>query len=284
MVADEQAAELSFLAQGVYVELQTAYEHLNRELFDAKLPSCLITLQRATRSTGFFSAAEFAHSGGKLVDEIAMNPRYFGIRAIEDILSTLAHEMVHAWQFHFGSPGRCRYHNLEWSTVMQQIGLMPSHTGGPGGRKVGDHMSHYIIRGGPFEAACSALTTRDFTLSWADRFPPCLPQLGAAQSCQGSATGYAQAQSSPIAAHGTTGESTVGDKALRPAASAVKRTTSAQPTNRCNRVKYRCPNCLAQVWGKPQLRLLCGNAGCCGRALEASETFHRPQTDSCVTR
>ena len=28
-----------------------------------------------------------------------------------------------------------------------------------------------------------------------------------------------------------------------------------------NKVKYECPSCLAAVWGKPALRIVCGDCG-----------------------
>ncbi len=100
-----------------------------------------------------------------MVDEIAMNPVYFSIRTIKATLSTLVHEMVHQWQFHFGKAGRRGYHNKEWAALMERVGLMPSDTGQPGGRKVGQSMTHYIITGGAFDRACDELLTRNFQLS-----------------------------------------------------------------------------------------------------------------------
>lgn len=94
-----------------YAELQQAFEHFNQALFDGALPDCLITLQRERRTHGYFSSARFVHHSGRRTDEIAMNPGYFAIRSIRETLSTLVHEMVHAWQFHHGKPGRRGYHN-----------------------------------------------------------------------------------------------------------------------------------------------------------------------------
>ncbi|WP_068639684.1 hypothetical protein [Thauera butanivorans] len=44
-----------------------------------------------------------------------------------------------------------------------------------------------------------------------------------------------------------------------------------RPANRSNRVKYRCPSCHVQVWGKPSLKLRCGEAACEAAAFEAVE-------------
>ena len=68
-----------------YGELQQAYDHFNRELFEGQLPPCLITLQHKDRRTyGYFSAARFARHDGKVTDEIAMNPLHFATTSIEE--------------------------------------------------------------------------------------------------------------------------------------------------------------------------------------------------------
>lgn len=45
----------------VYAELQEAFSHFNRALFDNALPACLITLQRERRTYGYFSCQRFVH-------------------------------------------------------------------------------------------------------------------------------------------------------------------------------------------------------------------------------
>jgi hypothetical protein len=56
---------------------------------------------------------------------------------------------------------------------MESIGLMPSHTGLPGGRKLGQRMTHYPIPDGPFlKIADRLLADRTFVITWYDRFPP----------------------------------------------------------------------------------------------------------------
>lgn len=54
---------------------------------------------------------------------------------------------------------------------MEIIGLMPSSTGQPGGKRTGDHVADYALSDGQFLAACESLLTADFRLSWYDRFP-----------------------------------------------------------------------------------------------------------------
>lgn len=205
-----------------YAELEAAYGYFNNELFGGGLPACLITLQRERKTYGYFSGERFVRRGDGLVtDEIALNPTYFAVRSIEDILSTLVHEQVHLWQAHFGKPGRGRYHNKEWAKRMEAVGLIASHTGEPGGRQTGDRMTHYVKPGGLFEQACRKLLTDRFTLSWLDRFPPCAPGGGEGEDLEG-----------------------LGIEA-------------PDPKKKAKRIKYTCPSCGTNVWGKPSLRLRC---------------------------
>ncbi|EBS5600552.1 sprT domain-containing protein [Salmonella bongori] len=156
-----------------YNELQIAFEHFNKELFNGEIPYCLITLQREKKTYGYFSSKRFVHRTEKTsTDEIALNPSYFAVIPEIEIMQTLVHEMAHAWQFHYGKPGRRGYHNKEWADKMEAIGLMPSNTGQPGGKRTGEKMADYPIEGGPFVASYERLLEKDnFNISWLDRFP-----------------------------------------------------------------------------------------------------------------
>lgn len=93
-----------------YTELQEAFDHFNKHLFNDQLPPCLITLQREKLTEGYFKLASFTDEDGNQIDEIAMNPSYFPIRSIRHTLSVLAHEQCHQYQFHHANPGRRGYH------------------------------------------------------------------------------------------------------------------------------------------------------------------------------
>ena len=216
-----------------YAELQAAFDHFNARIFDGKLPACLITLQRNKKTFGYYSHDRFVcGETGELTAEIAMNPSYFVARTIRETLSTLVHEMAHQWQYHYGKPGRRGYHNHQWADFMERIGLMPSNTGEPGGRRVGEQMTHYIIDDGLFDRACADLMTTEYTLSWFDRFPPVEPVSIERGGCA--------------------------------SAGALAAVNPSIKENGSNRVKYRCPSCSSQVWGKPELKLVCGEEACGG--------------------
>jgi hypothetical protein len=152
-----------------YVGLQAAYGFFNARLFDGVLPACLLTLQRKGRAAGYFAGGRFVSAQtADACDEIALNPALFRNHGTREVLSTLVHEMAHLWQHHYGTPGRRGYHNREWANQMLQLGLMPSHTGAPGGRQTGHRMTHYIADGGAFDVACAAFMRAGYTLPYVE--------------------------------------------------------------------------------------------------------------------
>ena len=251
-----------------YAELQQAYDHYNATLFAGQLPACLITFQRQKRTFGYFSKDRFGRRDGLKTDEIALNPEYFAVVPMIEVLQTLAHEMTHLWQEHFGKPSRACYHNMQWAEKMESIGLMPSNTGMPGGKKVGQSMEDYVITGGRFEQATKTLLSSGFAISWLDRFPAPPPARLVAirapafvpvlTSCAGSA------DHSPDEGDD---ELDSGEESADGLAAAWASPVAVQPGiidhqktgNRSNRNKYTCPCCAINVWGKPGLRMRCGD-------------------------
>lgn len=226
-----------------YSELKTVYDVFNERLFGGQLPPCLITLQRKKRTYGYFSSNRFGSRDGHSTDEIAINPEYFAVVPLVEVFQTIAHEQTHLWQARFGTPGRARYHNEEWANKMESIGLMPSHTGQPGGRRVGDQMADYMIEGGLFSQVVHDLVEKQgFRISWFDRFVPqrVVPSFAA----QGYTTVPAAALEMPSA-------SSIGVVAP------PSKLGTTTPLDRSNRVKYSCSGCRLNVWGKPLLRLAC---------------------------
>jgi hypothetical protein len=86
-----------------------------------------------------------------------------------EIVSTLVHEMVHQWQHHFGKPSRRSYHNKQWAAKVIEFGLIPSHTGKPGGKQTGQSVSHYIEENGLYDTKWQTLAASGFTLNYQDR-------------------------------------------------------------------------------------------------------------------
>ena len=151
--------------------LQSAYNFFNRELFARQLPQAMVTLHRYAKANGYFHAEQFNRraDASQRTDEIALNPDTFKGRTDADILSTLVHEMVHQWQHHFGKPPKEVYHDRQWATKMQEVGLQPlalDKDGQPTGKQTGKRVTHCIIADGPFYTACLKLQGLQFRLHW----------------------------------------------------------------------------------------------------------------------
>ncbi len=65
----------------------------------------------------------YGHNGFGLQGEIAINRRYLG-REFWEVLGTLFHELLHAWQQSHGKPGRGNYHNVEFCRKAAEFGLI----------------------------------------------------------------------------------------------------------------------------------------------------------------
>lgn len=247
-----------------YTELQEAYDFYNAELFGGQLPACLITFQRQKSTLGYFSRKRFGHRDGRTTDELAMNPEYFAVVPMIEVLQTVVHEQTHLWQEHFGKPSRACYHNTQWADKMEAIGLMPSHTGRPGGKRVGQSMGDYVIAGGHFDIATRKLLATGFEISWLDRFPAQRPQRytplpepsPSFSAAEASVSGLSEAL-----------EDTEGEISPEAEGAAWVPPSTLQPDlieevkqgNRSNRNKYSCPDCALNVWGKPGLRIMCAD-------------------------
>lgn len=238
----------------LYGQLQWLTDHFNRALFDGQLPFTVITLQRSAHTAGHFSDSRWRHVNGTSVSELALNPTYFAHRPLLAMCQTVVHELCHLWQKMNGSASRHGYHNGVWAKKMEDIGLMPSSTGRPGGARTGQKMADYPIEGGAFLVACEDLVTAEFALHWID---------------QGQRS-PAACRSIPDDDAGVIGR--VSERLLIPLGNLFPdiNTPPARPTSSQKRkTKYQCPICLAKVWGKQGLAITCSD---CGMAFEEAET------------
>ncbi|ODS23586.1 hypothetical protein AB835_08210 [Candidatus Endobugula sertula] len=266
--------------QQAYSELEKAYIHFNDRLFNGKLPHCLIVLQRRVKTMGYVSIDRWISREGDKVHELAINPEYFLGSSIEEVFQTMVHEQCHVWQHTFGNPGRRGYHNREWSKKMESIGLIPSNTGWPGGKRTGEEMDDFILSDGAFHQAAKELLAKGFWLTWVDRMTAnttvrplkvfTQAQIAEAESeedgetftppsmtysdettllsneCVTSSAEDDDEESSSVVVTCDFGqnEATV----FLPVAAKIKK----PPT----RTKYRC-GCDNLVWGRPNLKIVC---------------------------
>lgn len=256
----------------LYRALQTAFDHFNHTLFAGELPPCVLTLRAARTRYGHHQPARFSGASDERLDEIALNPGYFALRPLDEVLSTLVHEMVHHWQENLGKPTRSNHHNGEWAAKMQEVGLMPSNTGAPGGDTGGNRVSHYIIEGGAFQGACRALLAQGFKLPVYDRHAPEAPQAVLAR---------VEARFDPVAPPPPDGMNDIAPWTPPPppaapeaqaplaAAEAEGRALSIvapPPPRPSNRQRLVCPGCQASAWiSRGDVALICAR---CALPLE----------------
>lgn len=226
----------------LYAQLMHVADHFNHKLFDGALPSMMFTLQRERSSTGYFSAERWQHSSGKSVSEIALNSAYFANRSLLQLFQTIVHEQCHLWQHHFGTPSRPGYHNAEWARKMEEVGLVPSSTGKPEGKKVGQKMADYPASGGKFILACIDLVKDGFCLSWVDK-------------------GFeADKINRSFVSDGLALEEMIGERLFAPIGNyfnGIHSQVNSGLALQKRKVKYCCGSCQANVWGKKGLQIMC---------------------------
>lgn len=125
----------------------------------------MLVIHRKRNAHGYFWNGMWSDGNGGEMSEIALNPESMG-RGPKEVLSTLAHEMVHHEQQVFGKPSKTG-HNVEWCQWMERIGLTPVGMGNCAGKRSGRNFSHEIVEGGQFDIAADAvLAMDDVDLSW----------------------------------------------------------------------------------------------------------------------
>ncbi len=136
-----------------YSELQQAFDFYNQRLFDGELPDCLITFQRGKNTMGYFSYRRFvaADGSGRMIDEIALNPEYFPVYPLIEVMQTLVHEQCHMWQYHYGNPSRKTYHNAQWAAKWKVSDLCPPPPGDLVVRKSARRLMTIRSLGGRFQ-------------------------------------------------------------------------------------------------------------------------------------
>jgi predicted SprT family Zn-dependent metalloprotease len=141
-----------------YAAFEVIFNHFNAELFEGRLSPVMLAFSKKQKSLGYYKHERWRRPGEERgrVGEIALTPEHLADDE-RDVASTVVHEMVHLWQFTYGKASRRGYHNAEWAAKMEALGLVPSNTGEPGGKRTGQGMTHYIVEGGPFTMAYEKL-------------------------------------------------------------------------------------------------------------------------------
>jgi hypothetical protein len=128
-LARHQQAE-SWFGKDLATTLQTWTERFN---FEFKLEVSTVALAIDRLRCTKYSHFRHGHNGFGLKGEIAINTLYLcGQRPAWQVLGTLLHELLHAWQEEHGKPGKGNYHNKEFRNKALTLGLMIDKRGATG--------------------------------------------------------------------------------------------------------------------------------------------------------
>lgn len=225
--------------------LRVAANHFSKQLFSGSLPAHAITLQRGMAGASVFIPARWRGASGAVGHEIALNPTRFARRPLLSLFQSLVREQCHLWQHQFGRPTRPGYHNLEWSKKMGTLGFRICAEDAPG-RQTGQNISLDPVGDGPFVMACARLVRSGFSIEWLDR-------------------GFEEEPAWETPERALDLEAQVRQQLLRPLSARFGRMTSCwdgEAVLRKRKVKYGCPVCNANVWGRPGLSLACSLCHC----------------------
>ncbi len=233
-----------------YTFFQFVYDFYNEKLYNNELPNCMFIVTRKKNTFGYFIPERWQNNQKTKSDEIAINPLMFGQYQLPEILKTVVHEMCHLWQYHLGTPSRKTYHNQEWGDKMESIGLMPSNTGEPGGKKTGQQMMEYVIEKGLFHIETINLINQDiFKKLWFDR--------------GGSGVEvFIEELEEQINPNFGTERVILNTSRQIPIAPSIFSEGPATISQNYSspdklKIKYSCPICEFNVWGKPGLNIRC---------------------------
>ena len=130
--------------------LGLAYTHFSQALFKDPLPPCEVRLtEEAEEVFGFFAPQPPDRS----LPRIFMHASFCSYARPVVTMQWLVHEMVHLWQFYYGTPCPDRGHNRQFAQKSLSVGLVPSSTGRLGGARTGPVILDYPVHGGRFDRA-----------------------------------------------------------------------------------------------------------------------------------
>jgi len=223
--------------------IQDAYDWLNTNLFEGKLPAAMLVLSRNSNLLGgYFTPKRWFDEDGNDIPEIAINANCLRNSGIVKAMVILCHEMVHLWQYVYGTPSRSGYHNKEWSDKAIEIGLQPFTAEG---KCIGQNVDTKLIVDGPAETAIAEMP-EDFTLPWMTE-PMEDPTKDGQNGQKGGQEGGGQGEGQEQGGSGQGGP----PKGVERGTGRGSREGSGQERKPGTRNKYTCPACGFNLWGKP---------------------------------
>jgi hypothetical protein len=129
--------------------LSIAFDIFNTELFDAALPPVYLQLRNKPGSYGHFQPNKWTNSAGITIDVVNLDSQTATTRPLRELLSTLVHEMAHAYVFTCVNGRKATGgHGKAWRSKMAELGLPPIQIG-----STWRLATHRIEDGGAFDQA-----------------------------------------------------------------------------------------------------------------------------------
>ena len=231
--------------------LQFVTDRINRVLFGGALPDRIVTYNRRAGAKGYFRSDAFQERDGRIVDQIALNPTFIAVTDPYEVLRSITRLCMRQWREKIcaraqrGRPGTPGYCDRHWAREMARIGLQPSSTGEPGGRKTGYNIGDYVIEGGPFDLLAREMLIAGEDLAWHDSRSSVAEELGPSMAAGSKGSGGRR--------HGK--------------------------HRRQTRAKFTCPKCALNAYAKRSAKLICGT---CRLAMPCAGLTSR--TDGCSDR
>lgn len=111
----------------LFQALHTFADRLREEFFsdEPKMPHPVIAMEKDRgKRLGYYTERD----GYLLLHRINLNP--YALRTGSDAAETLAHEMVHLWQWVIGRPCKNNYHGREFHEKMAEMGIISTGRNG----------------------------------------------------------------------------------------------------------------------------------------------------------
>jgi hypothetical protein len=134
----------------VVAVLYSHVDWMRAELFAGKLPEVVLSFDVTDKRT--LGHYHLKRNGLGVRWAINLNPIHLA-RPLYQVLSTLLHELAHAWQHGWGSPSKPPHHNKEFRELCAMLGIPTDEGGHDQGVRGGTPFEDYCRRHGvPFPA------------------------------------------------------------------------------------------------------------------------------------
>lgn len=225
----------------LYGKIQTVIDELDKRFFSGadkeKIPEVVFAINNKCRScvVAYVQAdALYDKKTDKKLQYMGINPDYLD-RKLEEILSTVCHELCHVYEHAYIHIPRGGYHDKQWSELMISCGLEPKYL-----NSSKTAVTHTIVKDGAFDKFVT-----EFKEKYGEDYFNIVSYSAEVMKRTRKELGIEDDEDD---------DSPKPDNADKP----IKK------YNR-NKIKYVCPGCGCKVWGKPGLNISCND---CMETLE----------------